>query len=164
MPFVTLPEEGRNNKMIKEILILRCSTTSKTITNCSSQFLSTPGKFKGGQQNIMNDSKSLLNPKELLELLRSKDHSGEVMNSDSGHVISDSDLELLLDRSDLVAKHKANLAGKGSEMMRPREGEKTAKKAAEKGKDAPATSSGVFKVINDDDEDGGATDLRILTT
>ncbi|XP_041482494.1 lymphoid-specific helicase-like isoform X1 [Lytechinus variegatus] len=59
------------------------------------------GKFKGGKSNLAKDHKALINPKELLDLLRSSDHSGEVKN-DKG--ISDSDLQLLLDRSDLIAQ------------------------------------------------------------
>ena len=63
------------------------------------------GKFKGGKSNLAKDHTSLLNPKELLALLRSSDHSGEVKNCrEKG--ISDSDLQLLLDRSDLSAEQK----------------------------------------------------------
>lgn len=63
------------------------------------------GKFKGGKSNLAKDHKAMLNPKELLALLRSSDHSGEVKNCrEKG--ISDSDLQLLLDRSDLNAEQK----------------------------------------------------------
>ncbi|KAM4703405.1 lymphoid-specific helicase [Rhinophrynus dorsalis] len=61
-------------------------------------------KFKGGHNGI-NQSKSCLDPKELLELLQSRDYEREVKGS-SEKVISDKDLEMLLDRSDLVAKMK----------------------------------------------------------
>ncbi len=106
---------------------------------------STPGKFKGGQKNIAKDSKSVISPKELLELLRSSDHSGEIKNSS----ICDKDLELLLDRSDLEAKHKAMLAGKGTEMKK-------------KGKQAKVVKeTDLFKVI-DEDNDSQSTELRIL--
>ncbi|CAH2222607.1 lymphoid-specific helicase-like [Pelobates cultripes] len=57
-------------------------------------------KFKGGQTG-MNQSKSCLDPKELMELLESRDYEREVKGS-TEKVISDKDLELLLDRSDLV--------------------------------------------------------------
>ncbi|XP_071987144.1 lymphoid-specific helicase [Engystomops pustulosus] len=63
-------------------------------------------KFKGGQTG-MNVSKSCLDPKELLELLKSRDHEREVKGS-NGKAISDKDLELLLDRSDLIAQMKNN--------------------------------------------------------
>ncbi|XP_063817630.1 lymphoid-specific helicase [Pseudophryne corroboree] len=63
-------------------------------------------KFKGGQIGI-NQSKSCLDPKELLELLQSRDHEREVKGS-NGKVISDKELELLLDRSDLIEQMKKN--------------------------------------------------------
>ncbi|NP_001086442.1 helicase, lymphoid specific L homeolog [Xenopus laevis] len=64
-------------------------------------------KFKGGQTGI-NQSKSCLDPQELLELLQSRDYEREVKGS-SEKVISDKDLEMLLDRSDLVAQMKNNV-------------------------------------------------------
>ncbi|XP_040218135.1 lymphoid-specific helicase [Rana temporaria] len=70
-------------------------------------------KFKGGH-NGMNQSKSCLDPKELLELLQSRDHEREVKGS-NGKVISDKDLELLLDRSDLMEQMKNNARCKESE-------------------------------------------------
>ncbi|XP_044153076.1 lymphoid-specific helicase [Bufo gargarizans] len=63
-------------------------------------------KFKGGQSGL-NQSRNCLDPKELLELLQSRDHEREVKGS-NGKVISDKDLELLLDRSDLIAQMKKN--------------------------------------------------------
>ncbi|XP_071478884.1 lymphoid-specific helicase-like [Diadema antillarum] len=63
------------------------------------------GKFKGGKTNLEKDTKALINPKELLALLRSADHSGEVKNCrEKG--ISNKDLELLLDRSDLLEEQE----------------------------------------------------------
>uniref|UniRef100_A0A8C5QCV1 Proliferation-associated SNF2-like protein n=1 Tax=Leptobrachium leishanense TaxID=445787 RepID=A0A8C5QCV1_9ANUR len=64
-------------------------------------------KFKGGQTG-MNQSKSCLDPKELMELLQSRDHEREVKGS-TEKVISDKDLELLLDRSDLVGESNVTL-------------------------------------------------------
>lgn len=69
-------------------------------------------KFKGGHSG-MNQSKSCLDPKELLELLQSRDHEREVKGS-NGKVISDKDLELLLDRSDLIEQMKNNATCKES--------------------------------------------------
>ncbi|XP_072280863.1 lymphoid-specific helicase [Pyxicephalus adspersus] len=63
-------------------------------------------KFKGGHNGI-SQSKSCLDPKELMELLQSRDYEREVKGS-NGKVISDKDLELLLDRSDLIAQMKKN--------------------------------------------------------
>ncbi|XP_018419964.1 PREDICTED: lymphoid-specific helicase [Nanorana parkeri] len=65
-------------------------------------------KFKGGHNGI-SQSKSCLDPQELLELLQSRDHEREVKGS-NGKVISDKDLALLLDRSDLIAQMKKNNA------------------------------------------------------
>ncbi|XP_077893958.1 lymphoid-specific helicase isoform X1 [Ictidomys tridecemlineatus] len=56
--------------------------------------------FKGGQSGL-NQSKNFLDPKELKELLKSRDYEREVKGSRE-KVISDKDLELLLDRSDLI--------------------------------------------------------------
>ncbi|CAH2322002.1 lymphoid-specific helicase isoform X1 [Pelobates cultripes] len=81
-------------------------------------------KFKGGQTG-MNQSKSCLDPKELMELLESRDYEREVKGS-TEKVISDKDLELLLDRSDLVAQMKANVL-------------------------AQKAKHGVFKVVEDTD-------------
>ncbi|KAG8435171.1 hypothetical protein GDO86_013207 [Hymenochirus boettgeri] len=61
-------------------------------------------KFKGGHAGISH-SKSCLDSKELLELLQARDYEREVKGS-TGKVISDGDLELLLDRSDLLAQMK----------------------------------------------------------
>ncbi|XP_036078504.1 lymphoid-specific helicase isoform X3 [Rousettus aegyptiacus] len=62
--------------------------------------------FKGGQSGL-NPSKNFLDPKELMELLKSRDYEREVKGSRE-KVISDEDLELLLDRSDLVDQMNAS--------------------------------------------------------
>uniref|UniRef100_A0A8C3VNX5 Helicase, lymphoid specific n=1 Tax=Catagonus wagneri TaxID=51154 RepID=A0A8C3VNX5_9CETA len=62
--------------------------------------------FKGGQSGL-NQSKSFLDPKELMELLKSRDYEREVKGSRE-KVISDKDLELLLDRSDLIDQMNAS--------------------------------------------------------
>uniref|UniRef100_A0A8U8AUK7 Proliferation-associated SNF2-like protein n=1 Tax=Geospiza parvula TaxID=87175 RepID=A0A8U8AUK7_GEOPR len=59
-------------------------------------------QFKGGKSGLAQ-SKSCLDPQELLELLKSRDYEREVKGSKE-KVISDKDLELLLDRSDLIGK------------------------------------------------------------
>lgn len=56
--------------------------------------------FKGGQ-SVLSQSKNFLDPKELMELLKSSDYEREAKGSRE-NVISDEDLELLLDRSDLI--------------------------------------------------------------
>uniref|UniRef100_A0A2K6GBV8 Proliferation-associated SNF2-like protein n=1 Tax=Propithecus coquereli TaxID=379532 RepID=A0A2K6GBV8_PROCO len=62
--------------------------------------------FKGGQSGL-NQSKNFLDPKELMELLKSRDYEREVKGSRE-KVISDKDLELLLDRSDLIDQMNAS--------------------------------------------------------
>ncbi|KAM6182860.1 lymphoid-specific helicase isoform 4-T4 [Erethizon dorsatum] len=62
--------------------------------------------FKGGQSGL-NQSKNFLDPKELLELLKSRDYEREIKGSRE-KVISDKDLELLLDRSDLIDQMKSS--------------------------------------------------------
>uniref|UniRef100_A0A8D2J690 Proliferation-associated SNF2-like protein n=1 Tax=Varanus komodoensis TaxID=61221 RepID=A0A8D2J690_VARKO len=63
-------------------------------------------QFKGGKFGV-NQSKSCLDPKELMELLRSRDYDREIKGSRE-KVISDKDLELLLDRSDLINQMKTS--------------------------------------------------------
>ncbi|KAM5236465.1 lymphoid-specific helicase [Ctenodactylus gundi] len=62
--------------------------------------------FKGVQSGL-KQSKNFLDPKELMELLKSRDYEREVKGSRE-KVISDKDLELLLDRSDLLDQMKTS--------------------------------------------------------
>ena len=57
------------------------------------------GKFKTGIKNFSRDIKPL-SPEELMALLKSRDHCREI-NQGSDAAISDQELDLLLDRSDL---------------------------------------------------------------
>ncbi|XP_007426209.1 lymphoid-specific helicase isoform X1 [Python bivittatus] len=63
-------------------------------------------QFKGGKFGV-NQSKSCLDPKELIELLQSRDYDREIKGSRE-KVITDKDLELLLDRSDLINQMKTS--------------------------------------------------------
>ncbi|XP_061857085.1 lymphoid-specific helicase isoform X1 [Colius striatus] len=63
-------------------------------------------QFKGGKSGLAQ-SKSCLDPQELMELLKSRDYEREVKGSKE-KVISDKDLELLLDRSDLLDQMKTS--------------------------------------------------------
>ncbi|MGH0117363.1 UNVERIFIED_CONTAM: hypothetical protein FKN15_033458, partial [Acipenser sinensis] len=58
-------------------------------------------KFKGGKSGL-KESTGSLDLQELKELLKSRDHEREVKGR--GNIISDKDLETLLDRSDLLGK------------------------------------------------------------
>ncbi|PKU30827.1 lymphoid-specific helicase [Limosa lapponica baueri] len=70
-------------------------------------------QFKGGKSGL-TQSKSCLDPQELLELLKSRDYEREVKGSKE-KVISDKDLELLLDRSDLIGnKHQGDVFSQSS--------------------------------------------------
>lgn len=65
-------------------------------------FIST-GKFKTGMKDYKADFKPLT-PQELQELLQSKDHQMEVKGQDESSCLGEKELEILLDRSDLVEK------------------------------------------------------------
>uniref|UniRef100_A0AAY4EIK7 Proliferation-associated SNF2-like protein n=1 Tax=Denticeps clupeoides TaxID=299321 RepID=A0AAY4EIK7_9TELE len=60
-------------------------------------------KFKGGAAELKQD-KNALDASELLELLKSRDY--DAVKNTKGKVISDKDLEFLLDRSDLMGMRK----------------------------------------------------------
>ncbi|XP_026165837.1 lymphoid-specific helicase isoform X3 [Mastacembelus armatus] len=64
-------------------------------------------KFKGAKAEL-NPNKSCIDLEELMELLKSRGTEKEVKGS-RGKVISDKDLEILLDRSDLLDKEKGNM-------------------------------------------------------
>ncbi|KFV65164.1 Lymphoid-specific helicase, partial [Dryobates pubescens] len=71
-------------------------------------------QFKGGKSGLAQ-SKSCLDPQELIELLKSRDYEREVKGSKE-KVISDKDLELLLDRSDLIDQMKTSAKMKMEKM------------------------------------------------
>ncbi|XP_040906589.1 lymphoid-specific helicase [Toxotes jaculatrix] len=64
-------------------------------------------KFKGGKAEL-NQSKSCIDLDELMDLLKARGTEKEVKAS-RGKVISDKDLEFLLDRSDLLDKEKESV-------------------------------------------------------
>ncbi|XP_059179794.1 lymphoid-specific helicase isoform X2 [Centropristis striata] len=64
-------------------------------------------KFKGGRAEL-NQSKSCIDLDELMELLKARGTEKEVKAS-KGKVISDKDLDILLDRSDLLDKNKGSM-------------------------------------------------------
>ena len=72
------------------------------------------GKFKQGMHGV-EERLVPLNPQELLELLKSHDHSS-VVDVKDGSVISNRDLRLLLDRNDLhqIWKNKKEQSEKTS--------------------------------------------------
>ncbi|KAF4105528.1 lymphoid-specific helicase isoform X1 [Onychostoma macrolepis] len=61
-------------------------------------------KFKGSKAEL-KQTKSCVDVNELVELLKSRDYDGAVKGT-KGKVISDKDLEILLDRSDLMNQAK----------------------------------------------------------
>ncbi|KAM7385038.1 hypothetical protein PAMP_001137 [Pampus punctatissimus] len=64
-------------------------------------------KFKGGRAEL-NQAKSCIDLDELMDLLKARGTEKEVKAS-RGKVISDKDLEILLDRSDLLDKEKGSM-------------------------------------------------------
>ncbi|XP_068183416.1 lymphoid-specific helicase [Antennarius striatus] len=63
-------------------------------------------KFKGGKADL-NESKSCIDLDELMEMLKSRGTEKE-MKASKGKVISDKDLEILLDRSDMLDKDRGS--------------------------------------------------------
>ncbi|KAJ8248522.1 hypothetical protein GJAV_G00242920 [Gymnothorax javanicus] len=61
-------------------------------------------KFKGGKDELLDQSKSCMDLAELMELLKAREY--EKVKGTKGKVISDQDLEFLLDRSDLLDQAK----------------------------------------------------------
>ncbi|XP_067858733.1 lymphoid-specific helicase isoform X1 [Heptranchias perlo] len=66
-------------------------------------------KFKGGKSGL-KQSRSCLDSTELMELLKSRDHE-RVVKGSTEKVISDVDLQILLDRSDLIEQMKKRTSG-----------------------------------------------------
>ncbi|XP_066535882.1 lymphoid-specific helicase [Hoplias malabaricus] len=64
-------------------------------------------KFKGGKADL-NQSKKCVEVNELMDLLKSRDYDRAV-KSTKGKVISDRDLDILLDRSDLLGQAKKSV-------------------------------------------------------
>ncbi|ROK15740.1 Lymphoid-specific helicase [Anabarilius grahami] len=64
-------------------------------------------KFKGSKAEL-KQTKSCMDVNELVELLQSRDYDGAVKGT-KGKVISDKDLEILLDRSDLTNQAKKRM-------------------------------------------------------
>ncbi|XP_048406934.1 lymphoid-specific helicase isoform X2 [Stegostoma tigrinum] len=83
-------------------------------------------KFKGGKSGL-NQSRSCLDSTELMELLKSRDHE-RVVKGSTDQVISDTELQILMDRSDLGKQKKLGI-----------------KKQTDK----------VFKVLDSDDPNAG---------
>ncbi|XP_067686166.1 lymphocyte-specific helicase-like [Haliotis asinina] len=100
------------------------------------------GKFKTGMNEFSTSLKPISAP-ELLELLRSRDHEAVVQGSEK-NVISNKDLDNLLDRSDLYQKLEKMKGNKTTDT----------KKRKSKAKD-PVMESKTFKVLETDD--GGFT-------
>ncbi|KAI8499617.1 hypothetical protein Bbelb_226680 [Branchiostoma belcheri] len=104
------------------------------------------GKFKGGESGTKK-SQSLIDPHELLELLKSRDHD---VVRDCNDVISTTALRTLLDRSDLLARYLENK----EEVEKQKKGKrKVNPKVAQ---EVP----GLFKVIEEDTE---GTELKIFS-
>ncbi|XP_066276404.1 lymphoid-specific helicase-like isoform X2 [Branchiostoma lanceolatum] len=101
------------------------------------------GKFKGGESGTKK-SQSLIDPHELMELLKSQDHD---VVRDCNEVISAKALSTLLDRSDLIARYSENM----DEVEKQKKGKVNHKVA----KEVP----GLFKVIEEEPE---GTELKIL--
>ncbi|XP_013858085.1 lymphoid-specific helicase [Austrofundulus limnaeus] len=90
---------------IDQKILERASTKRKL-----EQMVIHKNKFKGGKAEL-KENKSCVDLDELRELLRAKSTEKEVKAS-KGKVISDKDLDILLDRSDLLDKDKRSMKEK----------------------------------------------------
>ncbi|XP_014672335.1 PREDICTED: lymphoid-specific helicase-like [Priapulus caudatus] len=101
------------------------------------------GKFKGAGNKNFKDSMAELDPRDLLAILKSTDHTKSIKNDSLD--ISDNDLALLLDRSDLLMYQDARVQSLD---------------AATSGDTVKADTktSTLFKVI---DEEEGQTELKM---
>ena len=68
-------------------------------------------KFKTGIKNYSTEFRPLT-PEELQDLLKSQDHQMEMKGEDEQTAISDKDLKVMLDRSDLIDKWDMKSSGK----------------------------------------------------
>ncbi|KAI4874280.1 hypothetical protein NFI96_028454 [Prochilodus magdalenae] len=73
-------------------------------------------KFKGGEADL-KQSKKCVDVNELMDLLKSRDYDRAVKGT-KGKVISDKDLEVLLDRSDLLDQAKRSVKQKKNGVFR----------------------------------------------
>ncbi|KAK6180621.1 hypothetical protein SNE40_008637 [Patella caerulea] len=105
------------------------------------------GKFKNGITAFTTDVKPI-SPEELLELLKSQDHSS-IMSGKEGSQIDQSDLDVLLDRSDLYEKWEAKKQNNGKKMTTKSKKKQTKKEVEGK----------FFKVVDiyDDDDSRSST-------
>lgn len=69
------------------------------------------GKFKCGIKNF-STSLTSMSPQELRELLQSSDHEEIYEGGNRSSIISQSDLEKMLDRTDLIDKLEESKKGK----------------------------------------------------
>ncbi|XP_061083992.1 lymphoid-specific helicase isoform X1 [Conger conger] len=80
-------------------------------------------KFKGGKAQLLEQSGSCMDLTELMELLKSRDY--EKVKGGSGKVISDRDLEFLLDRSVLLDQAKKSRRQEKDGVFRVLEGKES---------------------------------------
>ncbi|KAK6180624.1 hypothetical protein SNE40_008640 [Patella caerulea] len=99
------------------------------------------GKFKNGITAFTTDVKPI-SPEELLELLKSQDHSS-IMSGKEGSQIDQSDLDVLLDRSDLYEKWEAKKQNNGKKKTTKSKKKQTKKEVEGK----------FFKVVDIYDDD-----------
>lgn len=73
------------------------------------------GKFKSGLKKDFTSEVTPLCAEELMELLKSQDHCGVIEQGKHGQVISDEDLDALLDRRDLLEEFHKSQQSAGEE-------------------------------------------------
>uniref|UniRef100_A0A4W6DRE0 Proliferation-associated SNF2-like protein n=1 Tax=Lates calcarifer TaxID=8187 RepID=A0A4W6DRE0_LATCA len=99
---------GQTKPVVVYRLVTANTIDQKILERASLHFNRIPTyKFKGGKAEL-NQNKSCIDLDELMELLKARGTEKEVKAS-RGKVISDKDLEILLDRSDLLDKEKGSM-------------------------------------------------------
>uniref|UniRef100_A0A3B4UXV6 Proliferation-associated SNF2-like protein n=1 Tax=Seriola dumerili TaxID=41447 RepID=A0A3B4UXV6_SERDU len=103
---------GQTKPVVVYRLVTANTIDQKTLERASAkrkleQMIIHKNKFKGRRAEL-NQGKSCIDLDELMDLLKARGPEKEVKAS-KGKVISDKDLEILLDRSDLLDKEKARV-------------------------------------------------------
>ena len=112
------------------------------------------GKFKSQDLNGLKKTMESITPMELIELLNSKDHVGVVDKKD-GQIFSKTDIDLLLDRSNLTW----GIADNKVKPLSERSKNKKVEKSPARRSSAKSTSE-FFRVIDTDPGQNGLASVK----
>lgn len=103
-------------------------------------------KFKSQDNEGLKKTMEAISPQELLELLQSEDHAG-VVDREEGAILSQEELDLLLDRSDLTWK---DIGERTKKVKRDKN---------QKGK-SQVNTEGLFKVVDTEGLPPGLSSIK----